>query len=112
MRAIFAAAGAALLLCSAGYASAEAGRLEGVRPTDSVILFRSARDQAEADALMKAKVHETNVEILRPLVACVVEGRTRAVVTERRDDNVRVTVVEGDQAGCRGTVSQGLFVQE
>lgn len=86
---------------------------EKVRASDggSVFVWRDAEKMAEGMRLIEAGVNRTRPQMVMPLIACMVPSDTPIIITGRPGSGSRdVLVVEGRDAGCRGTVPLGALV--
>ena len=76
------------------------------RPTMSKVYVWTSRDALhEAYNLIRAKVHETNIDLLIPLLSCVVEPGTRAAVTKDSASILTIVILNGPYEGCRGVIA-------
>jgi hypothetical protein len=77
-----------------------------------VIVWRSEKAHTEGQQLIRAGVNKTKPALLVPLIACIVDGGTRVLVTDAGMSTSDILVIEGANAGCRGNVSTQTFRKE
>lgn len=80
-------------------------RLEPLGGSGQVIVWKSKDAHDEALSLIQAGVHKTNPAMVGALVACMVQGGTKAIVTDMGFVTHDILVVSGKSSGCRGNIA-------
>lgn len=96
---------AVLLAASTTHALANEYRLEPLGGSGQVIVWKSKEAHDEALSLIQAGVHKTNPAMVGALVACMVDGGTKAIVTDMGFVTHDILVVSGESSGCRGNIA-------
>jgi hypothetical protein len=71
----------------------------------SIIIWKNEKAHSEGVKLIGAGINKTNPALLMPLLACLVPVGAQAVVTDGGFFSSNVTIVSGNEAGCRGVIS-------
>ena len=103
----------AVVVLLAGPSDAADGRLQPVGSGAVVVVWRNAKAQDEGSALIRAGVNKRDPARLVPFIACIVPPGTRAVtIIARIVFSHDIRVVEGEHAGCVGSVPLEAFKRD
>ena len=72
---------------------------------DLVVVWRDTKAMTEGVSMARAGVHKTNPGLIRPLIACIVNDRTHAIVSDGGFFASDVVIIDGQSVGCRGTIA-------
>lgn len=70
-----------------------------------VIVWKDSKALFEGLELIRAGVHETRMDLLLRLISCVVASGNRVIISDAGVFTSEIVVIDGDNAGCRGIVS-------
>lgn len=95
--------GAAIGMSASAFASGTT--LVGIEGSETVFIWKDKASHSEAMKLVGAGVHQTNPDLILPLLSCIVTSGTEANITARGTVTDEVTITSGPNAGCHGNVA-------
>lgn len=69
-----------------------------------IAVYKDSKSMSEAIQLISADVHKTNPQLVAPLISCIVKDGTSYIVSNGGFFSSDIMIVDGPDAGCRGTV--------
>ena len=96
----------AFIILAITFASAaqQPQKLRAPSPGQRIFVWKDWASAKEASKLVEAGVNKTHPELVVGLMACMVNGGTGYVVSDGGVFASDVIIVDGSEAGCRGTV--------
>jgi len=79
--------------------------LVGIDGSESAFIWKYKLAHSEAMKLVGAGVHQTNPDLVLPLLACIVTSAAEASITGRGIITNEVTITSGPNVGCHGDVA-------
>lgn len=79
--------------------------LVGIEGSETVFIWQDKASHSEAMKLVGAGMHQTNPDLVLPLLSCVVTSGTEANIIGRGTVTDEVTITSGPNAGCHGEVA-------
>ncbi|MER8556104.1 hypothetical protein NKH37_28790 [Mesorhizobium sp. M1217] len=97
---------AALVTAWAGQGLADDPAVLGRAGMEQVYVWRDYDSWSEGLALVRAGVHETDPHMVLRLMACIAKTGDHAVIVGRAGVAAKtILVIDGEQKGCRGFVT-------
>ena len=76
--------------------------LGGLEGSETVFIWKDKASHFEAMKLVGAGMHQTNPDLVLPLLSCIVTSSTQANIIGRGTVTDEVTITSGPNAGCHG----------